>query len=87
MVLARHQYLNDVIDKAEFKRQLRVAVDTLGKSVEILKQEPDSLPEGQLANMAATAYQQLNDNFDVLIETAWETKYVIKNIWFDKKFK
>lgn len=70
MMLARHQYLNEVIDKAEFRKQLRAAIDTLGKSVEILKQEPDTLPEGQLANMAATAYQQLNENFDMLIESA-----------------
>lgn len=70
MMLARHQYLSDSIDKDEFKRQLRVAIDIFGKAVEILKQEPDTLPEGQLANMAASAYQQLNDNFDVLIESA-----------------
>lgn len=70
MMLARHQYINDIIDKTEFRRQLRAAIDTLGKSVDILKQEPDTLPEGQLANMAASAYQQLNDNFDMLIESA-----------------
>lgn len=70
MMLARQQYLTEFIDKNEFRRQLLAAIDTLGKSVEILKQEPDSMPEGQLANIAVMAHQQLNDNFDTLIESA-----------------
>lgn len=70
MMLARQQYLSDAIDKAEFKRQLTIAVETLGRAVEILKQEPISLPEGQLAKIAESAYKQLNDNFDMLIESA-----------------
>nr|CAI5861452.1 unnamed protein product [Callosobruchus analis] len=70
MVLARHQYQNDVIKKDHFREQLRKAVDTLGEANEILKQEPESLPEGHLAKITEQAYQQLNENFDMLVETA-----------------
>ncbi|CAH1104725.1 unnamed protein product [Psylliodes chrysocephalus] len=70
MVLARHQYQNDVIDKEKFKKELRRIIDILGQSLKILKQEPPSLPEGQLALIAEQAHEQLIQNFDVLIETA-----------------
>lgn len=70
MVLARHMYQNDVIDKDTFKRKLREAIDTLGQAVEILKNEPESQPEGQLGIMAKTAHQQLLENFDMLVESA-----------------
>lgn len=70
MVLARHQYQNDVIDKEKFKEELRRIIDILGQSLKILKQEPPSLPEGQLALIAEQAHEQLIQNFDVLIETA-----------------
>lgn len=70
MVLARHQYQNDAIKKEEFRSQLWKAIGKLGDAVTILKQEPQSLPEGQLAVMAEQAYAQLNDNFEMLIETA-----------------
>lgn len=70
MVLARHRYQNDVITKEKFKQELRKVIDLLGEAVRILKQEPVSLPEGQLAVVAAQGYEQLNENFDVLVETA-----------------
>ncbi|CAG9858601.1 unnamed protein product [Phyllotreta striolata] len=70
MVLTRHQYQNEVISKEKFKEELRKTIDILGKSVRILKQESSSLPEGQLAIVAEQAYEQLNNNFDVLVETA-----------------
>ncbi|KAG5899749.1 hypothetical protein JTB14_006087 [Gonioctena quinquepunctata] len=68
MILARHQYQNDFINKDEFKNRLRKAIDTLGEALQILKQEPESLPEGQLAIIAGEAYNQLNKNFEVLVE-------------------
>ncbi|KAJ8953591.1 hypothetical protein NQ318_003014 [Aromia moschata] len=70
MMLARHQYQNDVISKEEFRHQLQKAIDTLLESVDILKQEPESLPEGQLAVMAMAAHKQLTESFDMLVETA-----------------
>ncbi|CAH1180294.1 unnamed protein product [Phaedon cochleariae] len=70
MMLARHQYQNEVITKEDFRAQLKKAVDTLGSAVEILRQEPRSLPEGQLSAIAEDAHKQLMDNFDMLVETA-----------------
>lgn len=70
MVLAKHQYQNDVLTKEDFRNDLKKAIDILGQSVQILKQEPDSSPEGQLGNMAETAYKQLVDNLDMLVESA-----------------
>ncbi|XP_018577319.1 protein msta-like [Anoplophora glabripennis] len=70
MVLAKHQYLNDVITKEFFRNDLKKAIDVLGEAVQILKQEPENSPEGQLGNMAETAYKQLLDNIDMLVESA-----------------
>ncbi|CAH1278442.1 unnamed protein product [Diabrotica balteata] len=70
MIIARHQYQNNVITKDKFKQELRQSVDNLGQAVQILKQEPPSLPEGQLYLIANQAYEQLNENFDMLVETA-----------------
>ncbi|KAJ8979859.1 hypothetical protein NQ317_016043 [Molorchus minor] len=70
MALARHQYQTDTISKEEFKIQLQKAIDTMGKAVKILKQEPENLPEGQLGKSAESAYKQLIENFDLLVENA-----------------
>lgn len=70
MILARNQYNSDVIDKEEFKKKFRQAIDTLGKSVEILKNEVPSTTEGQLGLMAQQAHESLTQNFDMLVETA-----------------
>ncbi|XP_023029358.2 SET domain-containing protein SmydA-8 [Leptinotarsa decemlineata] len=70
MILARHQYQNDAINKDQFKKELKKAINTLEEAVKILKQEPETLPEGQLAVMAAEAFKQLEENFDLLVENA-----------------
>lgn len=70
MIHARHQYQYGAINKEDFKEKLQESIDTLGKAVEILKNEPISQPEGQLGQMAQSAYEQLKENFDVLVDTA-----------------
>ncbi|KAJ8931831.1 hypothetical protein NQ314_015228, partial [Rhamnusium bicolor] len=70
MALAKHEYENDNITKQDFRNELQKAIDTLGKAVEILKQEPETLPEGQLAKIAETGYKQLGENFDKLVDSA-----------------
>ncbi|CAG9767303.1 unnamed protein product [Ceutorhynchus assimilis] len=70
MIHSRHNYQYGALDKDDFKAKMQQAVDTLGKAVEILKNEPVSQPEGQLGLMAQTAFDQLKENFDMLIETA-----------------
>lgn len=71
MIHARHQYQYSSLSKEDFKEKLRLSIDILGRAVEILKNEPVSQPEGQLGQMAQIAYEQLNENFDMLLETAW----------------
>ncbi|KAH1015916.1 hypothetical protein HUJ04_007226 [Dendroctonus ponderosae] len=70
MIHARHQYQYGAINKEDFKAKLQESIDTLGKAVEILKNEPISQPEGQLGQMALSAHEQLKENFDVLVDTA-----------------
>ena len=70
MILARNLYTSGAISKDEFRKKLQEAIDTLGKSVEILKNEVPDSNEGQLGLMAQQAYESLNQNFEVLIETA-----------------
>lgn len=70
MVLAKNRYLHDVITKEDFRNDLKKAIDILGQSVQILKQEPESTPEGQLGNTAESAHKNLIENLDMLVETA-----------------
>ncbi|XP_050298383.1 SET domain-containing protein SmydA-8-like [Anthonomus grandis grandis] len=70
MIHARHQYQYGALDRDDFKGKLQQSVETLRKAVEILKHEPVSQPEGQLGQMAQAAYEQLIENFDLLVETA-----------------
>lgn len=70
MIHSRHQYQYGAITQEDFKAKLQESIDILGKAVEILKNEPVSQPEGQLGQMAQTAYDQLRENFDTLVETA-----------------
>lgn len=70
MILARHEYQNNFIDKDGFRTKLQKAVDTLGEAANILKNEPESTPEGQLGLLAQNAHAQLKENFELLIETA-----------------
>ncbi|KAF7265712.1 SET domain-containing protein SmydA-8-like [Rhynchophorus ferrugineus] len=71
MMHARHQYQYDAISKDDFKRRLRESINILKQAVEILKNEPVSQPEGQLGQMALAASEQLEENFDMLVETAY----------------
>ncbi|KAL3274161.1 hypothetical protein HHI36_015575 [Cryptolaemus montrouzieri] len=70
LILARNQYSSDVINKEEFRKKLEEAISILGKCVDILKNEPSATLEGQLGAVAQQAYQQLQLNIDVLVETA-----------------
>ncbi|XP_066259823.1 SET domain-containing protein SmydA-8-like [Euwallacea similis] len=70
MIHARHQYQYGAFEQEDFKQKLQESIDILGQSVEILKNEPVSQPEGQLGQMAQSAYEQLKENFDMLVETA-----------------
>lgn len=70
MILARHEYQNNFVDKEGFRKKLQKAVDMLGEAVTILRNEPESTPEGQLGLLAENAYKQLKENFDLLVETA-----------------
>lgn len=70
LVLARHQYASDTINKDVFRNKLKDAIRILGESVEILEKEPPSTLEGQLGLIAKQAHEQLSQNIDVLVETA-----------------
>lgn len=70
MMLARSRYQTNVISKEDFRSEMNKVLDVLKQAVDILKQEPESLPEGQLGKSIEAAYKQLSDNFEMLIETA-----------------
>ncbi|KAL1497897.1 hypothetical protein ABEB36_008780 [Hypothenemus hampei] len=70
MIHARHQYQYGSLSQEDFKAKLQQSIDLLGKAVEILRNESITQPEGQLGQMAQAAYDQLRENFDLLVETA-----------------
>ncbi|CAH0563390.1 unnamed protein product [Brassicogethes aeneus] len=70
LILARHQYQSDLINKEALEKQMKEALHTLGKAAEILKNEPLSTPEGQIGQLAQMAHQQLTENFDLMVENA-----------------
>lgn len=70
LILARHQYQNEVIDKETLRTKMKEAMDILGKAAEILKNEPLGMPEGQIGRIAQMAHQQLTDNFELMVENA-----------------
>ncbi|RZC35634.1 histone-lysine N-methyltransferase ASHR1 [Asbolus verrucosus] len=70
MILARNEYNSDMITREEFRKKMQEAVDILGKSVEILKNEVPNSNEGRLGLVAQQAHEGLIKNFELLIETA-----------------
>lgn len=74
MVLAKNLYNSNVISKQEFRRKMEEALETLHKSVKILKHELPGTNEKQLADVAKQAYYGLKKKLEIIIESARKNK-------------
>lgn len=74
MVLAKNLYNSNAISKELFRKKMEEALETLHKSVKILRHELPGTNEKQLGDVAKQAYHGLKRKLEKLIETAQKNK-------------